>query len=58
MESRGPLTAILNIHRKWTEWDESKGYCASFLEILIEILTDLYSSSKKSFGSYIHLIKP
>ena len=53
------MTAILNIYRKWTEWDQPKRYYANVLETLIERLTDLYgSSSKRSFGSYIYVIKP
>lgn len=53
------MTAILNIYSKWTEWDQPKRYCANVLETLTERLTDLYSSSsKRSFGSYIYVIKP
>lgn len=52
------MTAILNIYSKWTEQDQPKRYCENVLETLIELLTDLYSSSKKSFGSYIYLITP
>ena len=54
------MTAILNIYSKWTEWDQPKRYFANnVLETLVERLTDLYSSSsKRSFGSYIYVIKP
>lgn len=54
------MTAIFlaNIYSKWTERDQPKPYHAIVLGTLIELLTDLYSSSKKSFGSYIYLITP